>query len=122
MTVYELNRNQLDELKSHYFWSEETANIPKLDHLGRPALFPGDIPDAVIYKYYIGIDFVNDDFFCTANTPAAPQPLRVCPRCLMAIESREGSQITRKIYLDDDDETPCDWCEEADSDILYEIL
>lgn len=56
------------------------------------------------------------------DTPAAPQPLRVCYRCLMGIESHEGQQITRKIYLDDDDPTPCDWCEEALDDILYEIL
>lgn len=56
------------------------------------------------------------------NPPAAPQPLRVCPRCLMAIEAHEGQQITRKIYLDEDDETPCDWCEDTGSDVLYEIL
>jgi hypothetical protein len=54
--------------------------------------------------------------------PAAPQPLRVCYRCLMGIESHEGQQITRKIYLDDDDPTPCDWCEEDGNDVLYEIL
>jgi hypothetical protein len=56
------------------------------------------------------------------TTPAAPQPLRVCSRCLMAIESHEGQQITRKIYLDDDEETPCDWCDETENDVLYEIL
>lgn len=51
-----------------------------------------------------------------------PAPLRVCERCLMAIESREGSQITRKIYVDEDDPQKCDWCETDDNDILYEIL
>jgi hypothetical protein len=51
-----------------------------------------------------------------------PAPLRVCERCLMAIESREGSQITRKIYVDEDNPQKCDWCEESDFDILYEIL
>ena len=64
MTVYELNREQLDELKSAFFWGEETAHIPKFDHLGRPALFPGDIPDHVILEHYNGIDFVPDDFSC----------------------------------------------------------
>lgn len=67
MTVYELSRDQLDELKAHYFWSEETLNIPKFNAIGLPALFPGDIPDLVILKHYNGIDFVNDDFCCTAH-------------------------------------------------------
>ena len=56
------------------------------------------------------------------NPLAATQPLRVCEHCLMAIESREGSQVTRKIYLDDDDPRICDWCEDEITDILYEIL
>lgn len=55
------------------------------------------------------------------NAPAAPQPLRVCSRCLMAIESHEGQQITRKIYLDEDDPHTCDWCEDEITDVLYEI-
>lgn len=55
-------------------------------------------------------------------TPAAPPPLCVCWRCLMGIESREGKQITREIYLDEDDPRPCDWCEDDTSDVLYEIL
>ncbi len=57
-----------------------------------------------------------------AATPEEPQNLCVCEHCLMAIESREGQQITRKIYLDDDDPRPCDWCDETENDILYEIL
>ncbi len=67
MTVKELNRDQLDELKEAYFWGEETADIPKFNHLGLPALFAGDIPDNVIFEYFAGIHFVNDDFFCTAG-------------------------------------------------------
>ena len=49
---------------------EETAReviVPKYNALGLPALFPGDIPDAVIFNYYSGIYFVNDDFCCTAG-------------------------------------------------------
>ena len=67
MTVYELSRDQIDELKSHYFWGEDTADIPKYNSIGEPALFSGDIPDAVIYEYYAGIEFVNDDFTCSAG-------------------------------------------------------
>ena len=57
----------------------------------------------------------------TVYYPQPPAPLRVCEHCLMAIESREGRQITRKIYLDDDDLTPCDWCEDIGHTELYEI-
>lgn len=66
-SVYDLTRDQLDELKSAYFWSDETAHISKYDHLDRPALFSGDVPDNVIFDYYSGISFVNDDFCCTAG-------------------------------------------------------
>ena len=47
--------------------------------------------------------------------------LWVCERCLMAIESREGNQATLKHYIDEDEETLCDWCEEP-SDVLYELI
>ena len=47
--------------------------------------------------------------------------LRVCERCLWAIESREGNQPTLKIYVDEKDETEstCMWCEENGFNILY---
>lgn len=50
--------------------------------------------------------------------------LRVCWRCLLAIESREGQQITRPVYYDEDEETPfvCEWCEDEEQDTLYELL
>ena len=53
------------------------------------------------------------------------EKLHVCPHCLEAIESHEGSQRTLKINVewdlnDDDHEIVCDWCEEW-SEILYEI-
>lgn len=67
MDVRDLSRDQLDELKEAYFWGEDTAHIPKFNRLGLPALFPGDVPDSVIFEYYAGIHFVNDDFSCTAG-------------------------------------------------------
>lgn len=66
-TVNELTREQLEELKEVYFWGEETADIPKFNSIGLPALFPSDIPDEVILEYYSDISFVNDDFSCTAG-------------------------------------------------------
>ena len=50
--------------------------------------------------------------------------LWVCEHCLMAIESREGNQVTLKYYVDytDEDEFKCDWCEESRFDTLYELI
>ena len=52
----------------------------------------------------------------------------VCSRCLCAIESREGKQLTLKhdIELEFDELTEenckCDWCEESGFDTLYELI
>jgi hypothetical protein len=48
----------------------------------------------------------------------------VCEHCLMAIESREGSQAQLKHYVDEDDEveSECDWCDENGFDVLYELI
>lgn len=48
--------------------------------------------------------------------------LFVCEHCLQAIESHEGNQITRTHYVDEDDNSQCDWCEDDGFDTLYEIL
>lgn len=48
--------------------------------------------------------------------------LWVCDRCLMAIESHEGKQATFTHHIDEDDETPCDWCGETMFDTLYELI
>lgn len=53
--------------------------------------------------------------------------LKVCWRCLMAIECHEGKQVTRTIYTDgeyadDPEDTKCDWCEEYGNDELYELI
>ena len=55
------------------------------------------------------------------NTSKEHETLWVCPRCLMAIESRAGNQAVMKHYIDEDDETACDWCNE-ESDVLYELI
>ena len=53
MTVRELNREQLDELKNSYFWTVKNEYM-----------HPECIPDDAIYDYYSWIHFVEDDFFC----------------------------------------------------------
>lgn len=75
-SVYELSRDQFDELKSNYFWSEETAHIPKYSNVGEPALFYGDIPDNVICEYYAGVSFVDDDFSSPAGIPWTDSQLK----------------------------------------------
>lgn len=66
MTVKELNRDQLDELKWAYFYSDEYDD-EITTAAGLPVLFAGDIPDEIIYAHYSGVYFVNDDFSCTAE-------------------------------------------------------
>lgn len=67
MTSAELNRSQLDELKSRYFWDdcEEAQSWYSI---------PDEIPDFVVIDWYAGIAFTPDDFFCTA---AQPKTLRL---------------------------------------------
>lgn len=66
MSVKELNRNQLNELKQNYFYSDD-YDEKITTSTGLPVLFAGDIPDQVIFDLFEGVDFVNDDFFCTAG-------------------------------------------------------
>lgn len=60
MSVYDLTREQLDELKEAYFWSDETQ-----DSIPEYVTFPADIPDDIIFQHYDGFNFVDDDFFCS---------------------------------------------------------
>ena len=50
--------------------------------------------------------------------------LRVCLHCLMGIESREGKQFTKELWIDPDDSenSMCEWCEETGYDTLYELI
>lgn len=66
MNVKDLTPEQLNELKQHYFYSDNYDE--KITTAGGlPVLFAGDIPNNIIYKIYSGICFVNDDFTCTAG-------------------------------------------------------
>lgn len=58
MTVYELNNDELNELKEMYclkFVSDPSYFELILSH---------DIPNNIIYNEYEYIDFTEDDFFC----------------------------------------------------------
>ena len=48
--------------------------------------------------------------------------MRVCWRCLLAIESKEGSQPHKHIFWDgESDDFICEWCESDLETELYEI-
>ena len=59
MSVYELTRDQLDELKTAYFYQDEVQDI-----LSEDIIYPEQIPDEVIFNHYDGIVFVDGDFSC----------------------------------------------------------
>lgn len=56
MLVRELNQDQIDELKLTYYYDVENNYTTMYE-----------IPNEVIYDYYNDINFVNDDFACTAG-------------------------------------------------------
>ena len=74
MTVYELSSEQMLELKQQYLemLADEGnyASVLNVDY-DEPSQhdlsFADEIvPDDIIFTHYEGIDFVPDDFFCTA--------------------------------------------------------
>ena len=76
MTVYELNENQLEELKHSLFYNfryneDERKELKKylskvdVEYLDNVNLCFWEIPDNIIYKVYDGIYFVDEDFFCS---------------------------------------------------------
>lgn len=68
MTVYELSREQLDELKQAYAvqLAETDGNVIGYGGLADAA----EISDDVIFHHYDGIMFSSDDFFCSVSTSA----------------------------------------------------
>lgn len=62
MTVKELNREQLNELKQNY--ATQLAEY-KGDEISYGELVESEnIPDEVIFNHYDGISFTSEDFFC----------------------------------------------------------
>lgn len=58
-SVYDLTREELDELKESFFHQEETQDINE-----GTFSTPEDIPDEIIFEHYDGLYFVEEDFFC----------------------------------------------------------
>jgi hypothetical protein len=62
MKVTELTRDQLTELKQHYY-CERNDNVS----MGELVAIDDLVSDAEIYEEYSCTDFTCDDFFCTAG-------------------------------------------------------
>ena len=60
MTVKDLSRNQLDELKQAYA-------IQLSETEGEEITDSAEIPDEVIFNHYDEVIFTNDDFFCSCG-------------------------------------------------------
>lgn len=56
MNVKELSKEQIDELKSVYFYDVENDYT-----------YIHEVPDEVIFNHYADITFTDDDFCCTAH-------------------------------------------------------
>lgn len=64
MNVKELNKEQLDQLKSNLFYNEEergNLNSQEIDLIESFGNY-WDIPDWLVHRAYDGIEFVDDDF------------------------------------------------------------
>ena len=66
MTVYELNRDQLEELKANYLM-EKTDERGESPSWGDLADADNIISDHEIFAVYDGTEFSNDDFSCSAG-------------------------------------------------------
>ena len=70
MTVYDLSRDQLVELKQNHLeeYLKHYAD-PINDEIGWADLMRADeiVPDEVIFELYEDTIFTDDDFFCSAN-------------------------------------------------------
>ena len=57
--VQDSSRDELNELKSSFFYQDETQDINE-----GTFSTPEDIPDKIIFEHYDGVCFVEEDFFC----------------------------------------------------------
>lgn len=67
MTVRELNREQYKELCQRYiteFWTDDEHGTTS-PSIGELACADELVSEDVIYRYYDGIYFTEDDFFCS---------------------------------------------------------
>lgn len=66
MTVKELSREQLNELKESYaIQLSDCGELEEVSGISYGELLESkNIPDEVIFNHYDGVTFTEDDFFC----------------------------------------------------------
>ena len=89
MTVYELNRDQLAELKARYY-ADKTGEDLSYDEI---ADIDNLVSDAEIFRASEDIEFSPDDFSCSAGEDYYPET------CRLVIEGATRSEIA---YVMDD--------------------
>lgn len=65
MTVRELNQEQLNELRWALWWDSVADEEGSVQNISDFFSSPDDIEDEIVYSHYDGINFVEDDFFCS---------------------------------------------------------
>lgn len=65
MSVYELNKDQMIELKQRYLDNHLLEVKDRSASYGELADADEIVSDDDIYRNYGGFDFVDDDFFCS---------------------------------------------------------
>lgn len=65
MTTHELNKDQIEQLKSNLFYNEEewsdALTKEDIDTIESSTSW-NEIPDEIVHKNYAGVEFVPDDF------------------------------------------------------------
>ena len=68
MHVTELTHEEISELKESLYWAYANEDSmlydPNAEKLLAGIEDPNEIPNEMIYEYFDGISFVEEDFFC----------------------------------------------------------
>lgn len=67
MNVRELSKEQLSELKEHYYFEKIEAEEDRFPSWYELSIIDELVSDEEVYDAYDYVSFVNDDFFCTAG-------------------------------------------------------
>lgn len=58
-TVYELNKDELNELRDAMFWGVDNSFLEENN-----INYPWEITNEMLYNHFGGISFVDEDFMC----------------------------------------------------------
>lgn len=67
MSVYELNKDQMEELKQSYLSDLLCRKENRTPYYGELAAADEMVSNEAIFNAYSGVEFSSDDFFCSAG-------------------------------------------------------